>query len=110
MHLAEISFSQRWKLWLIAWATALVAAGAPNPGLILYVWLFPLGLMKAIGWEQSGKDNDYILGWLPYIALTIAAMYSRPRVLYFTIYVVLCILLLLNVVGCQQMNDLSDLH
>ena len=109
--MAEIPFSRRWKLWLIAWGTALVVAGLPRPTLILYAWLFPWGLMEAVGWKRSGYDADYIVGWLPYIALTIAALCSRRRVLYFTFYVVLCILLILNVVGCQQMDlNFGDLH
>ena len=102
--MTEIPLPRRWKLWLIAWGVGLIAAGFPNPALIVYAWLFPWGLMEAVGWKRSGYDSDYIVGWLPYIALTVAALFSRPRVFYFTLYVTLCILLALNAAGCQQMN------
>ncbi len=73
--------------------------------LIIYAWFFPWGLLEAVGWNH---DSDYItVYWLPYIALTVAALFSRTRVLYFTYYVILCILLALNAAGCQQMNAKS---
>ena len=108
---AEIPFLRRWKLWLLAWIIALVAAGFPNPGLIVIIWLFPWGLMDSIGWQRTGYDSDYVVGWLPYIVLTIAALLSRRRILYFAFFVILCVLLLLNIVGCHHLNaQASDMH
>ena len=106
--MSNISFSYRWKLWLLAWGLTVLAIGVPYPGLILWFWMFPFGLTEAMGWKRSG---DYILGWLLYIALTIAALYTRRSFLYFTLYVILCILLLLNVFGCHKIAlGLKDLH
>ncbi len=103
--MTEIPFSRRRKLWLIAWVVGLIAAGFPNPALIAVIWCFPLGLMNVVRWD--GYADDYlIVGWLFYGALTVVALMSRPRVLYFTLYIILCILLLLNIVGCHQMNAL----
>lgn len=107
----EISLALRWKLWLGAWLVGLVAAGFPHPVLILVVWLFPWGLMDMIGWQRTGHDGDYFVGWLPYIVLTVAAIRSRPRVLYFLFFGILCVLLLLNIVGCHRLNAQgSDIH
>lgn len=97
----EIPFSRRWKLLLIAWGIGLVASGFPNPDSISIIWFFPLGLIKVVGWE-GGHPNDFIVGWVLYLALTVVALVSRPRVLYFTFYIILCILLLLNIAGCHQ--------
>lgn len=107
--MTRIPFSQRWKLWLIAWAVALFAAWYTT--LIPYVWLFPLGLMEVVGRKQFGHDLDLLWGWFLYLALTIAAMCCRPRVLYFTFYTILCILLALNVIGCHQIHlNFGDVH
>lgn len=110
-YLTAIPFSLRWKLWLIAWSVGLVAAGFPNPALIFYFWLFPIGLLKVIGWQDTGYDSGYFVGWLVYIPLSVLALIARPRLLYFTLYLILCFLLLLNIVGCQQMNaQMKDMH
>ena len=89
---------------MIAWIVGLIAAGFPNPTLLLWVWLFPLGLFEIAGRQFTGLDSDYVIGWLFYALLTALALVSRPRFLYFIFYTVLCILLILNIVGCQQMN------
>lgn len=101
--MAEVSFSRRWKLCLIAWVFGLISAGFPNPGLILYVWFFPLGLLEIAGKQSTGHDSEYLVGWIFYILITASALTSRPRVLYYTLFGVLCILLLLNAAGCQHM-------
>jgi hypothetical protein len=67
--------------------------------------------MEAVGRKQAGHDLDFLFGWFLYLNLTIVALCSRPRVLYFAFYVILCILLILNVVGCRQMDlNFNDLH
>ena len=105
--MTELPFSRRWKFWLAAWFTGLIAAGFPHPALVFYLWLFPLGLLKMTG-RLTGNDSDYIVGWLLYALITVLALLSRPRVLYFTFYVVFCTLLLLNIVGCQQINAQTE--
>ena len=99
----EIPFSYRWKLCLVAWVIGLVAAGFPNPALIMYLWFFPLGLLEVTGWRFGGQDSEYVVGWFCYTLITVFALMARPRLLYFTLFGVLCILLLLNAAGCQHM-------
>lgn len=62
-----------------------------------------MGLLELGDWKSSGHDRDYFLAWLPYLALTIVGLLARKRNLYFVMYSILCVLLLLNVVGCQKM-------
>lgn len=103
--MAEIPFTRRLTLLLIVWAVGLVAAGFPNPVLIVYTNLFPVGLRVATPWIYTVMDRNYIIvGWLLYMALTLAALLSRPRILFVTFYRVLCVLLVVNVVGCQYIN------
>lgn len=107
---AEISLKRRCGLWLTAWAAAFVIA-MPNPVGVIYIWMFPLGLLYVVGWKYDKYDVHYVVGWLPYAVLTIAAMLVRRRRTFFVIYGVLCAFLVLNVGGCRSMQrGMRDLH
>lgn len=106
----EIPFKRRLKLWLMAWAVGLVAAGFPHPVMIVWVWVFPLGLMEAFSLDNKipGEDAVYFLVWLPYIGLTIAALLARRRADFTKLLILLCLLLAVNVAGCRHMNANMD--
>jgi hypothetical protein len=86
---------------LIAAAAALPRGSRPG-----YVLLFPFGLItcviSALGIKSQNAPH-VIFGWLLYLALTIAGLLTRRRLAYFVIYGILCVLLLLNVIGCHMM-------
>ncbi len=109
-----ISKGARVRLWLIAWAVALLGSTIPfciaAPGLFLYfvlsAWAFPIGTIAfAFPEHQNPSDGIYIGsligGWLAYIALTIFGLRQNRRARYFVVYTILCLLLLLNAVGCN---------
>jgi hypothetical protein len=106
----EISLRRRIWFWIGAWGIATVATVGLSPGLLLFAWLFPVGLLNfaPAGWDSSppsdpsaGVDSMIVLGWLLYIALTIVGLSQSRRTRYFVIFGILCVLLALNVVGCR---------
>jgi hypothetical protein len=104
----------RVRLWLIAWAVALLATPIPfcltSPGLfahfVMSVWAFPLGVAGYAFPEHRNPPEaivtaSLIAGWAFYAGLTIVGLLQRNRTRYFVVYTVLCLLLILNAVGCN---------
>jgi hypothetical protein len=103
----KIPFRRRLALVLAAWCTAVLAAAAafPHPSR-KYILLFPYGLFTSIISALGAKGQSaphVVVGWLTYIALTLASLFSARRVMYILLYATLCLLLVLNVVGCHMM-------
>lgn len=110
----EISKRSRVTLWLAAWGIALAATPIPfciaSPGLFPYfvmsAWAFPIGT-AAFAFPEHRNPSDGIVvaslvtGWLFYIALTVVGLYQKRRIRYLTVYAILCLLLILNAVGCN---------
>ena len=105
---SKIEFRRRLWLLLAIWCGALIAAAtafphASRPG---YILLFPYGLItfvvSAVGIKSQNAPH-VIFGWLLYLALTIAGLLTGKRLTYFVIYGILCVLLILNVIGCHMM-------
>src|SRR5205814_315426 len=97
----------RVALLLVAWCVAVLAAAAafPHPSR-KHIVLFPYGLftifISALGLKGQSAPH-VVVGWLTYITLTLASLCSARRLLYISIYATLCLLLLLNVIGCHMM-------
>src|SRR5690349_954428 len=100
-------FGRRLSLLLIAWCVAVLAAAAAFPHLSRkYIFLFPYGLFTAVISAFGAKANSaphVAVGWLTYVVLTLTSLCSAKRMLYFALYGILCVLLLLNVIGCHMM-------
>lgn len=102
----------RWVLWYITFGVALfvVADG------YLFAPLFPIGLFIPFGLETRDTSSDAAAlmaasGWLAYVVLTIMTSRARSRGAYFAIYGALCLLLILNVIGCRSvLQGMGDLH
>jgi hypothetical protein len=100
----EMTFAQKLGLWFVAWAVAAVAAMIPHPRLLLAAFLFPLGLLRCLSRSGFTEEDCYaamLLAWFFYGLLTIAGLLQRRRRYYFLLYSILCVLLILNVVGCH---------
>ena len=95
----EIARKRRYSLLAVAWAAVAVLT---FPG-ILFPTLFPAGLFRVFG----VRENDVIghrylaIGWLMYAGITMAACLSSRKRTYFIIYSILCLLLIINTVGCR---------
>jgi hypothetical protein len=104
MKSETISAGGRCAIWFSAWATTLgLMALLTYPFSVrapyILFW-FPTGLIRLAGYRLDQPRSLVWLCWGPYVALTVFALVSRNRRLFFLLFVVLCVLLLLNVGGC----------
>ena len=107
-HPLNIPFRRRFGLLLAAWCVAVMAAATafPHPSRGKYILLFPYGLITTVIAALGVKSQNaphIIFGWLMYIGLTLASLFVGKRLAYFVLYAILCVLLLLNVIGCHMM-------
>lgn len=111
-----IEFRARLRLLAVAWLAAVIAVAIPDPRLLVaepllvMVACFPFGtflFLSQCGLLPSNMPVGFTslcaIGWLFYAALTSVALLTRKRVAYFVVYGILCVLLLLNVVGCHML-------
>jgi hypothetical protein len=75
-------------------------------GLIGAMLYFPVAayLLLGLGSLPLGLTSAAALGWITYLSLTGIALFARKRFAYYVIYLTLCMLLLLNVVGCYALS------
>jgi hypothetical protein len=104
----KASESERWRLWLIAWGGVLLVTLVTGPAYVLAAPLFPIGLFvflrggegKAIEGLMGGAWG---IGWLLYAALSVVMFVVRKKEVFSVVYVIFCVLLILNLVGCQRL-------
>ncbi len=106
---AQLPASTRFRFLLPAgaWALALLATAIPDFRVVVWTHLFPFGVVfffvrvldcnlpMAIGLIST-------LGWLLYMVLTGSILLTRKRTKYWLLYGLLCVLLMLNIVGCHM--------
>jgi len=105
MEPVQISRSSRIWLWVAAWLVAAVAAAIRAPEMVRLGFLFPIGLLAFLPPDVApnpGLGVVLIAGaYLIYPILSIVGISHSRRSRYFICYAVLCVLLAVNVVGCQ---------
>jgi hypothetical protein len=103
----SISISVKRSFWFGAWGMVILATLATNPASIVTAPLFPVGLFalfpngdnKAIvAWGTGG----FVIGWVFYTLLSIVMFITKKRGIFFLLYIIFCILLALNIAGCQR--------
>ena len=111
-----ISPRYRSILWWGGWGAVTVFFAVTNPPSLAAFYAFPLGLMA---WLPGGTANaimafmfgGWMIGWSIYLLIAVALSNIKKRGLFFLIYGVFCVLLILNVVGCQRvMEAASGIH
>jgi hypothetical protein len=66
-------------------------------------WMFPGGLITELcGFETGDTWLGLAIGWLGYMAVVLAALSSKRRLVYYVFYTILFSMLILNVVGCHR--------
>jgi hypothetical protein len=84
------------------------------PGIIIAPLLFPAGLPRLFGVQQteaSQRGTFIVLGWIIYLALSVAAYLTSRKGVYLVLYVTLCILLALNAAGCRVfLNEITGVR
>jgi hypothetical protein len=113
-----ISISAKWVFWLAAWGIVIVASVAVTgtPRCILATPMFPIGLLF---WLPNGENKAiegwmtgaWAIGWLFYLLLAVVIFRIKKSGIFFIIYLIFCILLVFNVVGCQRViQAASGIH
>ena len=106
----------KWRFWLGAWCLVAIATLVTNPGYILTVPFFPIGLLV---WLPHGEERAiegwmvgaWIVGWIFYILLSVVLFRAKKTGVFFIIYAIFCVLLALNVIGCQRViQAASGIH
>lgn len=103
-----VSTRDRWQLWFLILAVVVVASMRGGPYRIVSVLYFPIGLL---GWLLKGDDKaigavmlgyPLLLGWGFYILLSVILFRARRNWIFFLLCAFLCMVLLLNVAGCNE--------
>ncbi len=111
----EISKRSRISLWLIAWVVALAFnpilwGGLTDwrlmPIFVRLVWAFPFGLIAFVLPGRGAVSEEFLVplsmvGWVFYAALSAIGLAQQRLTRFIFVYGVLCVLLILNVVGCN---------
>ena len=112
------SFSKRtkWIFWLAAWGGVVLAVLAINPAYLRAAAMFPIGLFALFaGGTQNAfwawATGGFIIGWVIYAVLSGLLFNAKNKRVFIAIYIVFCILLALNVGGCQRvLEDASHIQ
>lgn len=98
--------------WCAAWIGVALVTLLINPSAIAAVPFFPAGLLGLLGNGEEGiigfMTGAWVLGWVLYVVLTVSMVRTKTRDAFFSTYVVFCILLVLNVAGCQRLSTVAS--
>ncbi len=109
-----VSGANRWWFVLSAWVAVVLLTFLLNPSSVLAAPFFPIGLLALLprGEEKAitGVMMLYpvFLGWGFYFGFQVIMMGTRSDKVFFVLYAVLCVLLLLNVGGCQRVVEAAS--
>jgi hypothetical protein len=98
----ELSRDERYRHLAIAWGIAFVVFAINHQrDLLAAILYFPLPayILLDLGGLPSGPVSAAGLGWIVYVSLSWLLLLVRKRFVYFGLYLVLCLLLLLNVIA-----------
>jgi hypothetical protein len=111
-----ISTSEKRRFWFGAWGIVILITLVMNPASIITAPLFPVGLFALF---PNGDDKaivawgtgSFIIGWVFYILLSIIMFITKKKGVFFLLYIIFCILLALNISGCQRiLKDMSHIR
>jgi hypothetical protein len=113
----EVPPKTRWLLYAGAWGAVFLGCTVVSPILhgstpgrdsiligVIFSWLFPAGL---ITWFHTGSPDTsenlprIVLIWLAYLVHGYFALSSRTRFRFYGLLLILAIVLVFNVVGCE---------
>jgi hypothetical protein len=107
---ASLPLAVRLSCWLAAWLILFFATLLTNPGGLRYAFFFPIGWAAFLQTSDIqtaliGLTGWWILGWGCYLTLTIVLFLIRNRYLYFILFLIFCLLLGVNAIGCKKVLD-----
>jgi hypothetical protein len=105
-----LTFQERRNLLIAAWVIAALATVLVEIALLLAFPMFPLGLFiametrgLAVGGPLSSIGAACAVGWVVYLAISLAALFTKRWLLFILFYGILGALLVFNVQGCHHM-------
>ena len=112
----EVSLKTRWLLYAGAWVAVflsffipeLLEGRMPDPGEVLFrlmfSWVFPVGL--AAWFNPRPLDDIGLMAvlWLAYLVHGFFTLRSRTKVGFYSLLLILAIVLVFNVIGCHLIN------
>lgn len=108
----QLSTKTKCGYWFGAWAGVVILTLILSPSSIAAAPFFPAGLLGLLGNEEDGiigfMTGAWVLGWMLYITLTTYMVRAEKRGAFFRTYTVFCILLALNVAGCQRLTSVAS--
>jgi hypothetical protein len=109
----------KWGLYFIAWGAVVLVALANNPSDLLsapgfpigFIAMFPNGAEKAITAAWLLGPISIGIGWTLYAVLSIVMSCAKRISVFLPVYIVFCILLTLNVIGCRKiLETMAGIH
>jgi hypothetical protein len=107
----------KWGLYSAAWGAVILATLCRNPADLLAAPNFPIGLLEILMGEKAiiaasfGGLAALCGGWMIYLVVTLATSYAKRVWTFSPVYIVFCLLLALNVRGCNHMLETaSQIH
>jgi hypothetical protein len=113
----EVPLKTRWLLYAGAWGAAflgffvplLLEHTLPDPQRILLLLIFsPVFPSGLAAWFHHPRPLDDIglmaVLWLAYLVHAFFTLKSRTRVRFYSLLLILAVILLLNVVGCHRIE------
>jgi hypothetical protein len=110
----EISRREKKRMLLLAWALAMLFAylyGIVHsplslPLAVVWIPLFPAGILGLLIPENIVSSFRQgmlclLLAWICYVSLTLLVWRVRQRLKYLAFYGLLCLMLLINAIGCN---------
>jgi hypothetical protein len=108
-----ISISAKGCWWLAAWGGVILIFLVTNPACLRFALWFPAGLFAICQPEEKALETSltafgtgaFFLGWGIYFVLSVFMLLAKKRTLFVILYLIFCLVLLLNVGGCQRLWD-----
>jgi hypothetical protein len=123
----EVPLKKRWLLYTGSWGAAFLSFFIPPSFLahifairyldhvlvlvILCSWTFPSGLATWFNHPKPWDDHGLIaLLWLAYIVHGVFILRSRTRVRFYSLLLILAIVLVFNVRGCYRIKPIGGFY
>src|SRR6516162_8416512 len=112
----EVPLKTRWLLYAGDWGAAFLGFFIPAllelriPDreqillLVLFAWVFPMGLIE--WFDTTQRENVLLIAliWLAYLVHGVFTVRSRTRVRFYLLLLILAIILSFNVLGCHRIQ------
>jgi hypothetical protein len=104
----ELSSRSRWGLWFAAWGVIALWTLTVNPSHLLLAPFFPIGLLGVWPNNEGAAIGGWmlqlpiVLGWVFYLTFSVIMIKARKAKTFVILFIVFCILLVLNVGGCER--------